>query len=183
MDKIYTKEQLDQFEKAIDFLVNQVQNFCRNEKPVILHSIRVGVRLLDNREDQTIIIVGFLHDLIEDTNCRIEEIQDRFGKEAADLVQVLTFDRTITDYKERWNKEVPKIIKAGRKAMIIKVADSMDNLPYYILIPDDKKREEVLWKHNLIVNSFEKYLGQEKIFQEYKKAVQQITKTFSKAVK
>lgn len=164
-------------------MVDRVRDFCRNEKPVILHSIRVGVRLLDNHEDQTIVIAGFLHDLIEDTNCRIEEIQKEFGKDVADLVQVLTFDWTITDYKKRWNKEVPKIIKAGRKAMIIKIADSMDNLPYYILVSDDKKKEEVLWKHNLIVNSFEKYLGQEKIFQEYKKAVQQITKTVSQAVK
>lgn len=174
--KIYPRDNLILFEKAIGFLVDRVRNFCRNEKPAILHSIRVGVRLIEQHEDETTVIAGFLHDLIEDTDCTIEYIEKEFGKEVADLVQVLTFDQTITDYKERWNKEIPKIIKAGRQAMIIKVADSLDNLPYYILVLDDKKREEVLWKHNLIVSSFEKYLGQEKIFEKYKKLVQGVSR-------
>lgn len=65
MDKIYTKEQLDQFEKAIDFLVDQVQNFCRNEKPVILHSIRVGVRLIEQHEDETTIQYTEPYDILK----------------------------------------------------------------------------------------------------------------------
>lgn len=176
MMKIYPRDSLILFEKAVSFLVDHVRKFCRNEKPVILHSVRVGVRLIERHEDETTVIAGFLHDLIEDTDCKIEEIEKEFDKEVAELVQVLTFDRTITDYKERWNKEIPKIIKAGRQAMIIKVADSMDNLPYYVLISDEKIKEEVLWKHNLIIDSFEKYLGWEKIFQEYKKLVEDVSR-------
>ncbi len=85
-------------------------------------------------------IAGFLHDLIEDTDCRIEEIKNEFGEKVATLVEACTFDRDVKNYKERWRNLISSIKKAGRDALVIKLIDQMENLPYYILISDEEKK-------------------------------------------
>ena len=91
-------------------------------------------------------MAGFLHDLLEDTDCELSEIEKEFGERMAKLVSACTFDENIEDYQERWRKLVSNIKRVGRAAMIIKLADQMDNLPYYALISDDGMKGEVMWK-------------------------------------
>jgi len=62
-----------EFETAIVFLIQKIKEHCYNEKPLILHSIRVGLRLVELNEAKDVVIAGFLHDLLEDTDCK----QDR----------------------------------------------------------------------------------------------------------
>jgi len=98
-----------EFETAIVFLIQKIKEHCYNEKPLILHSIKVGLKLMKQRESKEVIIAGFLHDLIEDTDCKIEEIKEEFGEKVATLVEACTFDRNIKIYKERWSKLISNI--------------------------------------------------------------------------
>jgi (p)ppGpp synthase/HD superfamily hydrolase len=111
----YSLKDRKEIERAIIFLVKKIQERCYNEKPLILHSIRVGVQLIELCEEKETIIAGFLHDLLEDTDCKIVEIEKKFGKKVAKLVLACTFDKNIKDYKERWQKSVSNIKRGGTK--------------------------------------------------------------------
>lgn len=158
-------------EQAIIFLIRKIEECCYNEKPLILHSIRVGLKLMELKEEKEVVIAGFLHDLLEDTDCQLAEIEEKFGKKVANLVSTCTFDEDIKDYKARWRKLISNIKKAGRDTLVIKLIDQMDNLPYYILISDEQKKREVMWKHKFFIDSLKGELKQFKIFQDYKKLV------------
>ena len=62
-------------EKAIIMMVDCIKRGCRNDKPLILHSLGVGFKLWEIGESKEVVIAGFLHDLLEDTNCKEEEIK------------------------------------------------------------------------------------------------------------
>jgi len=164
----YSPQIQKEIERAIVFLIQKIKERCYNEKPLILHSIRVGLKLMEQKEAKEIVIAGFLHDLIEDTDCRIEEIKNEFGGKVAALVIACTFDRNIKDYKERWHNLISNIKRIGRGALVIKLIDQIENLPYYMmLISDEEKKKEVMWKHKFFINECRDNLKNLPIFKEY----------------
>jgi len=52
------EEQID-FEKAIVMLVDCVKQGCNNDKPLILHSLRVGFKLWEIGQPNEVIVAGF----------------------------------------------------------------------------------------------------------------------------
>lgn len=54
--------------------------------PYILHPIEVAQILSTMTDDQEVITAGILHDIVEDTDGTITEIEKRFGKRVAELV-------------------------------------------------------------------------------------------------
>ena len=178
-----TEENKD-IERAIVFMVKKIDAYCSNPKPLILHCIRVGMQLWELPVPKEVAMAGFLHDLLEDTKCTKAEISRDFGKEVTELVLALTFDITIKDYKKRWHKAVDEILRLGRNAMMIKVIDIRDNLQYLgILFPKRYKTEEVLWKHNLILESFKPYLHNWKDYTLYERELRQKEKEFQASIK
>ncbi len=167
----YSPQVQKDVERAIVFMVQKIQERCYNEKPLMLHCIKVGLKLMELKEAKEVVIAGFLHDLVEDTDCKLEEIESKFGKKAATLVGACTFDRNIKDYKERWSKLISNIKRAGRDALIIKLADQIENLPYYMLISDDEKKKEVMWKHKFFIEECKGGLKKLQMFKDYEKIV------------
>jgi GTP pyrophosphokinase len=68
-----------------------------NTKPVLLLSIRVGIYLLENKYSEDIVLAGFLHDILEDTNIAPVEIQNIFGKNVLELITANTKNTSIVD--------------------------------------------------------------------------------------
>ncbi len=152
-------------EKAITMLVDCVRENCRNPKPLIIHSIRVGLRLIELKQPQEVIIAGILHDLVEDTNCTLGQIKKEFGFGVANLVSALSQEK-IKDYKKRWHILLDKIKRVGKKAMLIKVVDIYENLPYLPLVKSRQILREIYWKHNFAMDQLKPYIGHLKIFKK-----------------
>lgn len=170
----YSPQIQKEIEHAIVFTIQKIQECCYNEKPLILHSIKVGLKLMELNEAKEVVIAGFLHDLIEDTDCKLEEIKNKFGKRVATLVEACTFDRSIKDYKERWRKLISNIKRVGRDALIIKLMDQMENLPYYMLISDEEKKKEVTWKHKFFIEECRNDLVKVPMFKDYEKIMKKL---------
>lgn len=134
-----------QLEAAIDFLASALRESRKNPKPVLLHSIRVGLQLYDLGYKVELAIAGILHDVLEDTEVGIEQLQSCFGPEVANLVQALTFDETITDKTKRYQENFQRSADVGKSALIIRAADFYDNMDYYHLAPS---REMEIWLHS-----------------------------------
>ena len=163
----YSKNELEKFEQAISFLVESINDHCVNEKPLIIHSLRVGFKLIDEQQPLDVVTAGFLHDLVEDSNVSLDEIEKEFGKQVAQLVDVSTFDKAIIDYKKRWPKAIARIVKQGAPAMMIKIADNLDNLQYYWHILDPETKKKTLWKHQYTIEQFTPKMKDHKLFQSY----------------
>ncbi len=158
MKIIPPKEQME-MEKAIKFLVKHVDNHCRNPKPLIMHSLKVGLKAEELGLSQKAILAAFLHNLLEDTDCKLIEIKKEFGSDVAKLVFALT-QYKIKDYKLRWHKLLAKIKKAGKEAMLIKVIDANANSPYLLLVKDKKILKETFWKMNFTLKTLKPYSGE-----------------------
>jgi len=98
------------------------------DKPYSVHLEHV-VTILRNY-GETAQVIGYLHDVVEDTNITIEDIEDEFGVFVADCVSILT-DETGDNRKERKTKTYAKMSKVSgdlELALVVKAADRLANL-------------------------------------------------------
>lgn len=81
--------------KAIEFAVKAHDGMRRkkSETPYILHPLEAAVIVSTMTSDQNVIAAAILHDVVEDTNVTIEEIEETFGKRVKDLVTSETEDK------------------------------------------------------------------------------------------
>ena len=75
--------------EAIAFAVKAHDGMRRKggEAPYVLHPLEAAVIVGTMTNDQEIIASAVLHDVVEDTNITIEEIESRFGKRVKELVE------------------------------------------------------------------------------------------------
>ena len=59
----------------------------KTSTPYILHPLEAAVIVGTMTDDQEIIAAAVLHDVVEDTDASIEEIEETFGKRVRDLVE------------------------------------------------------------------------------------------------
>src|SRR5215471_18135315 len=62
----------------------------RSGEPYLVHPLYVASILADLKADDVAIVVGLLHDVLEDTLTTREAIAGQFGEEVAELVDGLT---------------------------------------------------------------------------------------------
>lgn len=155
-------------ESAISFMVEKINEYNTNPKPLILHCLRVGLRLYEKGESTKIVIAGLLHDLLEDTKCTEIQIEKKFGKDLLDFVRVFNYDDPAVHYRERWTAAIDRMKAIGRDAAVIKIVDIADNLRYLqIVFPDVEKTRGLFWRHNLVKNSFADLLRDDEDYQVY----------------
>lgn len=165
---------LHNIENAICFLVDTLRESGKNPKPVIFHSILVGFKLLELQQPEEVIVAGLLHDIVEDTNCTLNEVRKRFGNRVAQLVSALTSETSSKNYRERTKDSVRKILRIGKDAAVIRLVDAYDNLPHATAIKDKQQRENVLWKHRYFIQHFKRLLHDFPLFHRYQKLYEQI---------
>ncbi|GEM_PF-2735455 len=170
----YTSKQLKEIERAIIFLVAEVSKYSKNPKPLVLHSVRVGTKLIDMNSPVEVVIAGFLHDLIEDTKCTASVIRKKFGTKVAAYVQAMTMNYKYTDYRERWFEARQRLKNLDRYALLIKLVDSEDNIRYYSKIMSKKDLAVLLWKAELVQKTVKKDWSKTEVFGRFSRAIQKI---------
>jgi len=99
----------------------------------ISHSIAVASILTELLQDSTSIAAALLHDVVEDSDVRTEDLADEFGDEVAGLVDGLTkiahltFRSSTEEQVENYRKLLLSIAKDAR-VIIIKLADRLHNM-------------------------------------------------------
>ena len=159
-------EEDEEIERAIQYLVHSFESSGDNPKPVILHSTRVGMNLYDRGYENHIVISGFLHDLLEDTDVTSDEIRSKFGKDVANIVEATSFDENIDDYLERNYDTYKRCFEVGRSAVAVKAGDILDNSDYYHSGDSEELQENQIEKMKYFIDESEPYIGEEDIHQE-----------------
>jgi GTP pyrophosphokinase len=107
-------------------------------EPYIRHPIAVATLLLEWDMDIDSVVAGLLHDVAEDTNTKLSEIEAKFGKHVAMLVDGVTKvsraragRKNVADYLPETNENLSKLLIATGsdvRVIIIKLADRLHNL-------------------------------------------------------
>ena len=81
--------------EAIAFAVKAHDGMRRkkSEAPYILHPMEAAVIVGTMTDDQILIAAAALHDVVEDANITIDEIEEKFGKRVRELVESETEDK------------------------------------------------------------------------------------------
>ena len=81
--------------EAVAFAVRAHDGMRRkkNAAPYILHPMEAAVIVGTMTDDQNLIAAAVLHDVVEDADITIEEIEEKFGKRVRELVQSETEDK------------------------------------------------------------------------------------------
>ncbi len=104
--------------KAMIIAYNAHQNqFDKANIPYIYHPIHIAEQM----ETELECIVALLHDVVEDTDITLNDLEKEFPKEVIDLLKILTHDKKI-DYIEYIKK-----VKTNPIATKIKIADLKHN--------------------------------------------------------
>jgi len=118
----------------------------RSGEPYLSHPLEVTNMLAEMGLDKTTLIAGLLHDVLEDTDVTLEELQENFGSEVARLVEGVTKITRVeqTPPETRQAETIRKIILAmtdDLRTIFIKLADRLHNLQTLRFLPEAKQRQ------------------------------------------
>ncbi|WP_297455813.1 bifunctional (p)ppGpp synthetase/guanosine-3',5'-bis(diphosphate) 3'-pyrophosphohydrolase [Persephonella sp.] len=147
IDKLdYLKEEdIQQIKDTVDFIVEKHKGqFRKSGEPYYIHPIEAAKTLAELKLDKTSIIAALLHDVVEDTDTTLEEIEEKFGKDVALIVDGVT---KIGKYKfqskeeaeaENFRKMIVSMAKDIR-VILVKLADRLHNIRTLDALPEHKR--------------------------------------------
>ena len=125
---------LELIERALRFSASAHRGQKRmSGEDFVSHSIGVALILAEQLLDSTTIAAALLHDVVEDSDVRTEEIAKEFGSEIAGIVDgltkisSLTFRSSAEEQVENYRKLLLSIAKDAR-VIIIKLGDRLHNM-------------------------------------------------------
>jgi guanosine-3',5'-bis(diphosphate) 3'-pyrophosphohydrolase len=115
-----------------------------DQLPYINHPLQVARHLADEGhvEDKYILASALLHDVVEDTETTVGDIEQQFGTKIASIVAEVTDDPELDKAGQR-KEQIEKAPKLSPHAQMIKIADKTCNIRDLMNYPInwDKKRK------------------------------------------
>lgn len=147
LQRIPSKKNRKKLEKALQFSIKMHHGQERKSGlPFVSHCIDVANKLLDWNMDQTTIISALLHDVVEDTEVTLKDIEKEFGSEVAMLVDGVTKVENIT-FRSKEHKQAENFTKLflslakDLRVIMIKFADRLNNMETLQFLSSKKRKE------------------------------------------
>ncbi|MBU1229586.1 MAG: bifunctional (p)ppGpp synthetase/guanosine-3',5'-bis(diphosphate) 3'-pyrophosphohydrolase [Proteobacteria bacterium] len=148
-DKVATyidKPDLELIQKAYIFTAQAHAGQTRlSGEPYLSHPMSVANILADMKLDEPTVAAGLLHDTVEDTGTSIDEIEELFGDEVADIVDGVTkiskmqFESKAVAQAENIRKMILAMAEDIR-VLMVKLADRLHNMRTLDFQPSVKQR-------------------------------------------
>ncbi|MGN1401896.1 MAG: HD domain-containing protein [Bacillus sp. (in: firmicutes)] len=155
-------------------------------EPFTNHINNVASTLLTAGFRPEVVAAGYLHDIVEDTNVPLSEIEKVFGKEVCRLVASNTEDMALP-WEIRKGKTIERVRMGSMETKALIAADKLDNLSNikkYLDLDGDqvweifsKGREQQLWYYGEIKEALFESVQEEGIpafFYEYVELVRRL---------
>lgn len=153
-DLLFEFDRRESIQKAIFFAKEHHEGQVRKSgEPYIIHPILVAALTAYVGGDEEMVIAALLHDVIEDTSCCFEEIQKKFSKPVANLVEGLTKITEIRDEKLIPSTSDEKLITSALsfrkmliasiddvRVLVIKLCDRLHNMLTLDALKPEKQR-------------------------------------------
>ncbi len=137
---------LEMVRKAYDLAERAHRDQKRSSgDPYIIHPTEVAQILADMRLDLSSICAALLHDTVEDTNVKLEDVEKEFNKDVANLVDGVTKlnKMTFRTSEEKQAENFRKMIIAMSKdirVILVKLADRLSNMRSLQFLPEHKQK-------------------------------------------
>ncbi|SFB66622.1 RelA/SpoT family protein [Butyrivibrio sp. YAB3001] len=152
--KYHPSDDISLIEKAYTQAAEAHKDQLRKSgEPYIIHPLCVAIILADLEMDKETIAAGLLHDVVEDTICTKEEIENCFGADVAllvDGVTKLTALQLSTDNTNKTQEQIDMQAQNLRKmflamakdirVILIKLADRLHNMRTLAHMPPEKQQ-------------------------------------------
>ena len=109
--------------------------------PFIDHAIEVAGLLRRDGQPDEVIAAGLLHDVLEKTTTTAAELHDRFGAQIARLVESVSDDPSLGDYKSRKRDLRDRVAHAGPGTRAVFAADKIAKVRELALLPTRQLNE------------------------------------------
>jgi len=136
--------------RAFKFAYNLHEGQMRKSgEPYICHPVAVAGILRDLGGSPVMIAAGFLHDVVEDTEVTIEEIEKLFGEEVRRLVEGVTKLSKI-NFKSKTESQAENFrrmflaMAQDIRVIVVKLADRLHNMRTLAAMPEHKRRPKAL---------------------------------------
>jgi myo-inositol-1(or 4)-monophosphatase len=143
---------MDKVTKAIEFAARAHDGMMRkkDKTPYILHPLEAAVIVGTMTADSDVISAAVLHDVVEDTEITIEEIEENFGSRVRRLVESETEDKRAdlppeSTWKIRKEESLEELANcADRDVLILWLGDKLSNMRSFYRIW--KNEGESMWQ-------------------------------------
>ncbi|XBQ15884.1 MAG: bifunctional (p)ppGpp synthetase/guanosine-3',5'-bis(diphosphate) 3'-pyrophosphohydrolase [Oceanicaulis sp.] len=139
----------DLLRRAYEFSRSSHEGQTRHSgAPYYGHTVEVAMLLAELRLDAATICTGLLHDTVEDTPATLQDIEDLFGEDVAQLVDGVTklgqmqLNSKRTKQAENLQKLVVAITRDVR-VLLVKLCDRLHNMRTLHFVPKPEKRERI----------------------------------------
>ena len=150
-----SERELEIVDRAFEFANNAHKNVRRRSgEPYMLHPIEVARIVVDDIGlGYKSISAALLHDVVEDTECSVDDLREKFGDKIASLVDGLTKIKNVLDTKsddmsaeslqaENF-KRILLTLNDDVRVVLIKLADRLHNCRTIEFMPEHK-RDKIL---------------------------------------
>lgn len=150
INQYLSHDQVAEVEKAYLFAKNAHKDqFRYTGEAYITHPVAVAHILAQMRMDPQTIMAAILHDVVEDTPVKGSDIEEKFGKEVADLVDGVTkltqihFENYAQAQAENFRKMV-MAMASDIRVILVKLCDRLHNMRTLHGLPPQKRRRKAL---------------------------------------
>lgn len=133
MSQRVTPDELRQIKSAFEFAKAAHADQKRNTgQPYIIHPIAVArIAAVELKLDAHCVMAAFLHDVVEDTPCTLDDIRANFGADVAFLVDTVT-KKHKSEYKNSKQvdnyEQLLESVHYDMRALMVKIADRLHNM-------------------------------------------------------
>lgn len=113
--------------KALAAKAHEGQKRKNSGNDYIVHPIQVAKTLESSGYNDDVICAGYLHDVVEDTEVTIEDIEKEFGPKVKALVAAHTEDKSKA-WRARKQHTIDTVKNGSKEVKALIIADKLDNL-------------------------------------------------------
>ncbi|NTU88325.1 MAG: bifunctional (p)ppGpp synthetase/guanosine-3',5'-bis(diphosphate) 3'-pyrophosphohydrolase [Actinobacteria bacterium] len=130
---------------SYEFASGAHEGQCRkNGEPFINHPVETALILAELRMDVDTIIAAILHDTVEDSSVTVEQVEAKFGKEVAELVDGVTKItrieiESLTEAQANTLRKMLIAMSKDIRVIVIKLADRLHNMRTLMALREDRR--------------------------------------------
>lgn len=119
-----------------------------SDTPYIVHPVHVSILLIRHGFGEDVAIAGLLHDVVEDQDVTLAEIEEVFGPEVAEMVDALTERKRVAGMPQSWEtrkqEALERLARSSASAAAVKAADVLHNA---MTLAEQLRRQRNIWRY------------------------------------